>query len=43
MIGYCSMQKYTKNSSFKCTVEKIVEKFGREWKKMENYTYLCID
>ena len=25
MIGYCSMQKYTKNYSFKCTVEKIVE------------------
>jgi hypothetical protein len=22
-------------------VEKIVEKFGRMWKKMENYDYFC--
>ena len=24
-------------------VEKIVEKIGRKGKKMENYTYLCVD
>ena len=22
-------------------VEKFVEKFGRMWKKMENYSYFC--
>jgi hypothetical protein len=22
-------------------VEKFVEKFGKKWKKMENYIYIC--
>ena len=37
------MQKYIKNRSFVQAVEKIVEKIVRFWKKMENYTYLCVD
>jgi hypothetical protein len=43
MIDNCTIQKYTKISAFKLPVEKIVEKIGRLWKKMENYTYLCDD
>jgi hypothetical protein len=37
------MQKYINFLSKKAAVEKIVENFGRLWKKMENYTYLCDD
>jgi hypothetical protein len=37
------MQKYIKILSWKVAVEKNVENFGRLWKKMENYTYLCDD
>ena len=37
------MQKYTKIYSVALPVEKIVENFGRLWKKMENYIYLCDD
>ena len=35
------MQKYTKNPSLTQGVEKIVEKIGRMWKKVENYSYFC--
>ena len=37
------MQKYTKNPALKHAVEKIVENFGRKWKNVEKYTYLCDD
>ena len=35
------MQKYTKILSCKKAVENFVEKFGRMWKKVENYSYFC--
>jgi hypothetical protein len=28
-------------SSFFRPVQKVVEKFGKRWKKMENYCYFC--
>ena len=37
------MQKYIKFLSPLYGVENFVEKIGRLWKKMENYTYLCDD
>ena len=43
MINLCGIQKYTKNLSLKWCVKNFVEKNGRLWKKMENYTYLCHD
>jgi hypothetical protein len=43
IVEYYSTQKYIKISAFKPHVEKIVEKIVRLWKKMENYTYLCVD
>jgi hypothetical protein len=29
-------------SSFFCPVQKVVEKIGKRWKKMENNCYFCI-